>query len=213
MPTTHSILRGAPQLDAEQVIGPMTEQEFVDWCTADTWAEWVDGEVVVMSPVSTSHGRIKEFLARLIGTFVEEFELGEIFTEPVQTRFARLKRRRSPDILYVSAERAARVKPHHIEGAPDLVVEVISRESISRDRREKFAEYESAGVREYWIVDPLYESVEAYSLEKRKFISIEEIQGAIRSTVLPRFYIKPAWLWRVKLPKVSEVLREMSAKR
>src|SRR5690242_4307408 len=106
----------------------MTEQEFVDWCSSDTWAEWVDGEVIVMSPVSISHARIKEFLARLIGTFVEEHQLGEVFTEPVQARFARLRRRRSPDILFVSTARLGQLAPLHVEGAPDLIVEVISPE-------------------------------------------------------------------------------------
>jgi Uma2 family endonuclease len=192
----------------------MTEQEFVDWCSSDTWAEWVDGEVIVMSPVGLEHADLFGFLFHLLRAFVDENELGKVLSEPFQVRLSRLRRRRSPDILFVSTPRLGQLAPLHVEGAPDLIVEVISPDSQSRDRRDKYLEYQKAGVQEYWIVDPLSHSVEAYSLGKSKsYQLIEEEGGAIHSTVLPNFHLKPAWLWRAKLPKVSEVLREMTSKR
>lgn len=44
----------------------MTEDEFVDWCDSETWAEWVDGEVIVMSPVSIEHATLANFLNHLL---------------------------------------------------------------------------------------------------------------------------------------------------
>ena len=192
----------------------LTEQEFVDWCTPKTWAEWVDGEVIIISPVNTRHGKLFYFLFRLFGDFVEEHELGELYAEPVQIRFARLRRRRAPDFFFVSAARLKTIKEQHIEGGPDLIVEIVSPDSQSRDRREKYLEYESMGVREYWIVDPINETVEAYALGRnRKFTLIEEEQAVIHSIVLPRFYLKPEWLWQSRRPKVSRLLREMARTR
>jgi Uma2 family endonuclease len=192
----------------------MSEAEFVDWCTPDTWAEWIDGEVLVMSPVGLEHADLFGFLFHLLRAFVDDNELGKVLSEPFQVRLSRLRRRRAPDILFVSNARLGQLTALHVEGAPDLIVEVISPDSQSRDRRDKYLEYQQAGVREYWIVDPLSHSVEAYSLNKSKnYQLIEEDGGVIRSTVLPKFYLKPAWLWRAKLPKVSELLREMTSKR
>jgi Uma2 family endonuclease len=192
----------------------MTEKEFVDWCDSDTWAEWVDGKVIVISPVNLDHAYLFTFLLRLLAAFVEEHDLGTVLSEPFQVRFGTLRRRRSPDIIFVSTQRMANLKRRELEGAPDLIIEVVSPESQSRDRREKFGEYQSAGVREYWIVDPLSTSIEAYALGKnKKFALIEPHDDAIHSKVLPRFYLKPAWLWQAKLPKVSTLLREMASKR
>jgi Uma2 family endonuclease len=192
----------------------MTEQQFVDWCTSDTWAEWVDGEVIVMSPVNTLHARLLSFLIELFRAFAVEHDLGEVFNEPYQVRFAKRRRRRSPDILFVSSSRLNIITDQHVEGAPDLTVEIVSPQSQSRDRRDKYNDYEAAGVREYWIIDPLCQSVEAYALSKnKKYAVIHDENGAIPSTVLPGFYLKPAWLWRAKPPKVSDLLKEMSARR
>lgn len=61
---------------------------------------------------------------------------------------------REPDLLFISNETAQRLTERKLEGAADLVIEIIFPESVRRDRYEKFDEYEEAGVREYWIIDP-----------------------------------------------------------
>jgi Uma2 family endonuclease len=192
----------------------MSEREFVEWCTSDTWAEWVDGEVILMSPVNFQHAKIAAFLLHLVRAYVDDHDAGEVVTEPFQLRFARLRRRRSPDVVFISMARSNRIEATHLEGPADLIMEVVSPQSQTRDRREKYLEYQSAGVREYWIVDPLSKSVEAYSLGgSRKYALIEPRAHAIRSTVLPRFFIKPEWLWRERLPKVSALMRQFRRKR
>ena len=65
-----------------------------------------------------------------------------------------LRRGREPDLIFVRKERLPLLKPTYFDGAPDLVVEVASPESLGRDRGEKFVEYERAGVEEYWLIDP-----------------------------------------------------------
>ena len=213
-----SIISSHPELkDREEpavyLPKPMTEQEFVDWCNDETWAEWIDGRVLVMSPVNLEHARLTSFLIHLFRAFVDEHDLGDVLTEPFQIRFSKLRRRRSPDLIFVSKGRMPDPQATHFEGAPDLIVEVVSWDSQNRDRREKFFEYEAAGVREYWIIDPISKTVEANVLKGRSFVQVGPKEEIIKSKVLSGFYIKPSWLWRSRLPSVSSLLKEMAGKR
>jgi Uma2 family endonuclease len=133
----------------------VTEKEFLVWCDSETWAEWVNGVVIELPSVTIQNGQIFCFLLCLLAIFVDGRNLGKVLARRFQVRFAKQRTRRSPDLFYVNENRQQIIREFHIEGAPDLILEIISPDSQSRDRRDKFHEYESAGVMEYWIVDPL----------------------------------------------------------
>jgi Uma2 family endonuclease len=187
----------------------MTEDEFLEWYDEDIKAEWVDGEVIVHSPASATHVRLVKFLLKLLDDFVIAYDLGEVLGPEFQIRFAKL-RRRVPDILFIAKARRELIQRNHFEGAPDLIVEIVSPDSIARDWRVKYHEYEAAGVREYWIVEPAEQRVEAYALNANgEYEQIEAKHHTIHSTVLPGFFLKTDWLWQEPLPKVADVLREI----
>jgi Uma2 family endonuclease len=190
----------------------MTEEEFVDWAQAnDIRAEWVDGEVVLMPPVELSHARMVSFLQALLRTFADENDLGEVLGEPYQIRFTKLRRRRMPDLMFISTARTKQLERTQFEGAPDLIVEVVSRDSQSRDRREKFLEYQQIGVREYWIIDPLVKGAEFYTHKRSKgYIPMTPIDGRINSIVLNGLFIRPEWFWQIRPPKVLGLLKQMA---
>ena len=189
----------------------MTEEEFVAWVDEDTPAEWVDGEVIMASPASAKHVDLVGFLNTVMRIFVSQRNLGAVYGPELQIRLAAQRRRRVPDLLFISQARLDIIKPNHIEGAPDLAVEIASPDSIARDWRDKYLEYEAAGVREYWVIDPMAERVEAYTLTaEKKYALIEEKDGVITSTVLAGFYLKPAWLWQETLPNPLEILKELN---
>jgi len=194
--------------------GRMTEEEFVAWCDEDTRAEWVEGEVVMVSPANRKHMSLGRWLVNLLSFFVEHHDLGEVCYE-FQVRLPKQRRRRTPDVLFVAKERAAMIQATHVDGPPDLIMEIVSPDSVARDWREKYHEYEAAGVREYWVIDPMAERVEAYLLgneadgAERRYRRIEDLDGTIRSAMLPGFFLRTAWLWPETRPKLVEALRAL----
>jgi Uma2 family endonuclease len=188
----------------------MTEEEFVAWCDEDTRAEWVDGEVIVPSPANLKHVDLAGFLNLILRVFVTSKDLGAVYGPELQVRFAALRRRRVPDLLFVATEHTDILKTTEVDGAPDLIIEIVSPDSLARDWREKYLEYETAGVREYWVVDPMAQRVEVYALgADGRYALIEEKDGVVHSTVLAGFFLKPAWLWQEPLSNPLEILREL----
>jgi Uma2 family endonuclease len=116
-----------------------------------------------------------------------------------------------PDLFFVASDRQHLMRPTFFDGAPDTVVEFVSPDSQSRDRREKYEEYEKAGVREYWIIDPLSKTVELYRLDRKRYGRVDEVNDALASSVIRGFHLKPALLWRKPLPKVAGVLRQLAS--
>ncbi|MCG8584730.1 MAG: Uma2 family endonuclease [Pirellulales bacterium] len=200
-----------PTDSAGFVIGlTMTEDEFVVWADKDVSAEWVDGRVVMMSPANDEHNALNIWLLGVLQFFVEHHDLGIVRGPEFAIRLASQRRRRVPDVLYLASERLDLLTTNHIEGAPDLAIELVSPDSESRDWREKYQEYEIAGVREYWVIDPMSRHAEFYQLDAGgKYVPIEPVDGKLHSVVLPGFWIKIDWLWPETRPKMLEAFREI----
>ena len=194
-----------------KVPSKLNYEEFLAWCDEDTWAEWVDGEVIMLSPASKRHQELADFLTRVLGIFVEVRDLGVMLSAPFQMKTGPDLPGREPDILFIAKENLGRLKETHLEGPADLVIEIVSPESRLRDRGEKFAEYELGGVREYWLIDPEREEADFYRLDERSRYRLNEPdrEGIYRSHVVPGFWLKVDWLWQEPLPPVLEVLREL----
>ncbi len=174
------------------------------------FAEWVDGEVITMVPPSTLHQRVSEFLSTLLVLFNEIHAKGEVLIAPYQMKLEKVRRGREPDILFIARKRLDRIKKNYLDGPADLAVEVISRESRTRDRREKFYEYEKGGVREFWLIDPERRKAEFYHLSTDGTYNPIPIgaDGVFHSVVLEGFWIKVPWLWQDPLPPRLGILKE-----
>lgn len=187
----------------------MTLEEFLRWTDEDVWAEWIEGEVRILIPVSDPHAQIFVFLVSLLQHFVEHNHLGEIRTEPFTVKLPQQNVVYSPDIFFVADERLHLLQPTHFDGAPDLVIEIVSPESRRRDWGEKLENYQKAGVREYWLIDPERRRVDLYALSERGVLEpFPGENGIWRSRVLPGFWLKGEWLWTKPRPTLLSVLRE-----
>lgn len=180
----------------------MSYEAFLEWADEDTLAEWVDGEVLMSSPASLWHQDITDFLTSILRLFVEHYHLGIVISAPFQMK---MKQGREPDILYISKDHVDRLKKTYLEGPADLVVEIVSPESIERDRGAKFVEYEAGGVAEYWLIDPMRHQAECYQLgEQGQYaIALSGSSGIYRANVLPGFWLQIEWLWQSPLPDVA----------
>jgi Uma2 family endonuclease len=196
------------ELPAQAEESPMTYEEFLDWVDEDTLAEWVDGEVRMYSPASKRHQAIADFLVKVIGTFAEERDLGMMLSAPFQMKLEHSGR--EPDVLFIAKEHLDCLQETYLDGPADLVVEIISPESIGRDRGEKFYEYEAGGVTEYWLIDPQKARVEFYQLRDGQYQQVSpDAEGIYRPEVLPDFWLRVEWLWQDPLPKTLDVFREL----
>jgi Uma2 family endonuclease len=172
-------------------------------------AEWVDGKVLLMTPVSIKHQLITQFLVKLLDEFAAARELGMVLSAPFQMRLSALQRGREPDVMFVASSQLGRIRPNYLDGAADLVVEVVSPESIGRDRGEKYQEYALAGVGEYWLIDPQLEQAEFYQLQTdgRYRLVQADLDGWYASPALPGLRLDVHWLWQDPPPSVLVVLR------
>jgi len=193
----------------------MTYDEYVDWWDrrAGRRGEWVDGEVIVFMPTSHMHELILHFLHKLLGIVVELREVGTVTGSGYELR-TRDGAAREPDLMVLLNEHEDRATPRRLLGAADIVVEVISPDSVTRDRRDKLAEYAVAGVAEYWVIDPREgkESFELFVLDGEGFyvLTRPDDGGRVWSTVLPGVWFEPAWLTDERLPKVTKMALQMA---
>lgn len=177
----------------------MSYEEFLRWSDEDTHAEWVDGEVIVFMPANLNHQEVIGFLVHLFGQFIELFDLGEVLVAPLEMKTNPMANAREPDILFIAKENLERLNNDRLAGPADLIVEVVSGDSVYRDRDDKYREYRDAGVREYWILDPRPRKQRAdfYALNENGdyVLFATEEDERVESRVLPGFWMKPSWLW------------------
>jgi Uma2 family endonuclease len=177
----------------------MTAEEFLRWEHLGI-AEWVDGEVITMS-VTNDHQRIVDFLIQLIGIFCRVFNAGVVRSAPYAMRAVSGGSVREPDLMFIATANLARVRREALDGPADLVVEVVSEESVARDYDDKFSEYQEAGVGEYWIIDPRPNRQRASFFQRDangRFQPVAVEDGIYHSAVLREFRLKLSWLWQTE---------------
>ena len=184
------------------------EVSFEDFLTRydDQHAEWVAGTVVPLSPASDRHQDIVGFLHMALRPFVDR--LGGVMRAGPSVMRLRSSAR-EPDLFAVTAEHRSRISTNYLDGGADFVVEVVSPESRTRDRVEKFREYQQAGVREYWLIDPVAKKAEQFRLGDGGVFEPVPLGRPARLTseVFPGMWISVEWLWSEPLPEVFAVFR------
>ena len=135
--------------------------------------ELLDGELVVAPSPRTVHQTLVMELATALNAFVKRLALGKIFAAPTDVEFwsGNEKEVVQPDILFISAERDHILTEANVQGAPDLVIEILSPYTQSRDRGYKRDLYARHGVGEYWLVDPDAKRIEILLLSAGDFES------------------------------------------
>ena len=129
-----------------------------------------------------------------ISLYLQKQPNGQLYLSPLDVILEEGFNVVQPDLIYIKKENLSIFQPNgHIHGVPDLLIEIVSASSVSRDTFEKYNIYEKYGVSEYWIIFPEQKVVEVFVLKEGKYsllCSTENTDGYFSSIVLQDFKIK-----------------------
>lgn len=209
--TTPAILPAERQLRRV----PMSYEEYLALPDTPVIVEWKEGEGLFHMPPSQSHQTIVLFLGYLLQSYVSLLEMGTVILAPFEVRLGQDGPSREPDIAFIADSAGLRFTEQRVVGAPDLLVEIVSPSSATLDRVTKFREYEAAGVREYWIIDPRPHQQQADFYVRDAdghFVPAPvDDDGVYASHVLPGFRLRVGALWATPRPNPQLVLAEIMA--
>ena len=158
----------------------ITEQEKV---------EFINGEIIVHSPVMKRHNSASLLLAQLMNVYNIKHQLGFVGIEKIMITLTRNDY--EPDICFFKKEKSEDfVENQTLFPAPDFIIEILSEGTKKRDRGVKFQDYQSHKIEEYWIIDPDHQTVEQYHLEDGEYeLLLKSSEGNIKSFVMTDFQI------------------------
>jgi Uma2 family endonuclease len=151
--------------------------------------EFINGEVIMHSPALNRHLLATQRLFQAMSMHCLVQRCGQVRVEKAMTSFPRNDY--EPDICFFGIAKTGLITPDTLRfPIPDLIVEVLSPSTEARDRGIKFTDYASHGVREYWIIDTVAETVELYRLSGTSYPPVEkQSEGMLRSDAMPGFEI------------------------
>ena len=146
---------------------PAVKLTYEDYCAApaDNRYELLDGELIMVPAPNLKHQVVSGKIYTPLSQFIEDQALGTLLYAPCDVLFSD-NNVLQPDLLFVSREREHLLRDgQKVQGPPDLVVEILSPSTAERDRGSKLALYSRYGVTEYWVVDPVAETIQIHRLQ------------------------------------------------
>jgi len=169
--------------------GEWTEEDYFNLPDKNYLVELSDRRIIIQDMPGDDHQRVLLNLAIIIHQYVKQNNLGEIRTSPLPVRLWKNKIR-EPDIIFMSNEHKDRIQKDSW-GVPDLAIELISVSNEHVDRIEKFDEYAQAGIPEYWIVEPIDQTIEVFTLEQGNYVLLgkSSIGDIVYSKIIDGFEV------------------------
>ena len=199
--------------DREQHL-ELSYAEFIVSVDESAHAEWADGEAIIFMSPKEWHQALANLLSTLITLFAEWLRLGVVRSAPYAMRVIPDGPVREPDLLFIARDHLDRVTADGLTGPADLVIEIVSEESLRRDRADKFYEYQEAGIPEYWLFDPRPRRQRADFYQLSASGQYEPVpldrDGRYHSATLPGFWLKPAWLRQEQLPTALALIAQIA---
>jgi Uma2 family endonuclease len=171
-------------LEPERSSTKLTYADFLLFPDDGLRHEIIDGEHYVTPSPVTRHQRIAGNLHYLLRRHLETHPVGEVFMAPFDVLLSDVDIV-VPDLVYISHERAHLITSKNLQGAADLVIEIVSPSTRRRDERLKRELYERVGVEEYWVVDPERDAINVHRRAGGEFLQpTEYARGQVLSTAL-----------------------------
>jgi Uma2 family endonuclease len=162
---------------------PRTTMEVFKMLPEGTRCELINNSLFMSPAPSTSHQGLVSTLAGHFFNYQNKAKTGLYFVSPIDV-YLNSKNAYQPDIVFILNENLNIIKENGIYGAPDLVVEVLSKGTEDFDKTTKYKNYEKAGVKEYWIVDTQTKTCTGFQLVNRKFVEFKKEKNKLTSSLL-----------------------------
>ncbi len=146
--------------------------------------ELLEGELIMVPSPTTYHQRISRNLEHILWDLVRKHDLGFIYNAPLDVVFSE-QDVAQPDIIFILKEHSQIITEENIQGAPDLIIEILSPATAERDRTYKRTLYARNGVKEYWLVDPDKRTIEVMILTEEGFQQVGVYNKTLTSPILP----------------------------
>ncbi len=175
----------------------LTHRHLAQWPDDGRRHELIDGEHFVTASPSTRHQRVLTELLTELVLHVRATGKGQVFPAPLDAVLSDFDVV-EPDILLFTDATAAGITDKNIQGAPDLVVEILSASTAERDRGLKRDLYERYGVSEYWMVDPVERTVEVLRLDEGRLERVAKLaeSESLSTPLLPDLEIELGSVFR-----------------
>ncbi|MGH7491036.1 MAG: Uma2 family endonuclease [bacterium] len=148
--------------------------------------EIIEGKLYMSPAPAITHQIILKRLLYIIENFLIQNPLGELLPAPTDVILSEINILQ-PDLLFVAKENYEILTHENVQGAPDLVVEILSPGTAKRDRTSKLETYSEFGVVEYWIVDEEKQTVEVWQRKDRRLVceAILTVSQTLKTALLP----------------------------
>lgn len=144
--------------------------------------EIIDGDLYVTPSPVKKHQIVAGNLHALLWNYTRSHRSGRVFIAPFDVILSQHDVVQ-PDVLFITKEHEEIAKRRGVEGAPDLVIEVLSESTRKTDERIKMRRYETFGVSEYWVVDPEAEWIKVYRRTAAGFQRVAEVDNEPGATI------------------------------
>ena len=170
-------------------------------------AEWHAGKVIRKMSNNEQHQFLLNLLQTILSMYFMFKQNGKLYSDGYQMQLHDDKPARQPDLLIVFEEHYDRIKHQYLDGAADIVIEIVSPATGKVDRGDKYYQYQDGGVPEYWIIDPQSMQVDIYYLDDEgHYQRVKEAIDKIISYQLEGFVLDNAVLWQRELPQGQEII-------
>jgi Uma2 family endonuclease len=153
------------------------------------------------------------YLFILLQAYFEWKPIGEVIIPLFPMKLKTINHGRMPDLIVALSDYPLPNSTTFVDGPADICFEVVSPESVGRDRGKKFDEYERGGVSEYWLIDPLRKEARFYRMDGSGHYQAHDpnSEGFYRTPALPGFRLQVSTLFQEKLPMPGVIVAAVEA--
>jgi Uma2 family endonuclease len=202
-----------PRFDQRNVVATdVTADDYMEHY-AENWHEWIDGTVIKIAASWLPHNEMRGHFLTLFGAYLELNPIATQVGAAFVMKLDKVKSIREPDFQIILNANRHKLTQTYMDGPADICVEIVSPGTVVTDYGAKFFDYETSGVREYWLIDSERQHAFFYRLNDEGLYNLYQLgaDGNYRTPLLPELVLNVPTLWQDELPNILETLEAVKA--